>query len=405
MKVILYGIGSGRLRAEKYKKITTNIIGYSDSFFKEKYFNGKRFYTLNDLQNVRFDFIVICIGDLKIANNIVKQLIQSGIQPKKIVNFYEEYKVYEELYVPKRKVDRVMKYTTKPLDGIILGLSHAAYGINPNYLEKSFYNLAVDSYDLYYNLEQLEYIIYNYPDRIKNMKYLILNMHKYTYFNYDVSMSNFAVKFLKINGLEENSHNLINNTNYSQNEINTIIIKSKESKLMTKNSLGVFDSLFDTSRIDIVEDYKEIKVYENVFFDFPIRKNKLTDKDIQNYLSEPLKYSSIKKKKFYKTQKENKDIFRKILKTLNEINNDIKIYIVLIPMHKILEDIERIVETEWKKSFYDILYEFKEQYEFEILDFKNNHIISENNNYYCDLQHLNYEGSIAFTKLLNSYIE
>ncbi|NMM61477.1 hypothetical protein HBE96_01915 [Clostridium sp. P21] len=390
MKIIIYGIGSGRLRVEKYLKMEHEIIGYSDSFFSSKCFNKKNFYKPKELLDIKFDFIIIAIGDGAISNKVVKDLISYQIKKEKIIEFYKVYcyKFASEL----KKVNRVMQNTDKVFDGLILGISHGEVGINPQYLNKSFYNFALGRQDLFYNLKQLDELLKNYKDRIKNLKYVVLDMYTYTYFNYDVSRTKNAVTFLRANGWEfEETHNLKKSI--------------EELKTIQENEEPLFNDLFKTAIINIKNDYEQTGY--DLYSDFPsengISKN-LKNEEVENYKNQPVVYSGIQKNVFINTEKENIEIFDKLLKKLKQINSEIKIYIVLIPQHKVVEDKLKIIENDWKERFYKILSDFKRDYNFEILDFKNNEEISSKNNFYYDLEHLNYNGATAFTKLLNSYI-
>ena len=81
-------------------------------------------------------------------------------------------------------------------DGVILGLSNVEVGVIPSQFKAAFCNLAVSSQDIYYNLKTLEYCYENYYEKLKNLKYAIVDLHDYNYFNFDTSLSNSAVKYL-----------------------------------------------------------------------------------------------------------------------------------------------------------------------------------------------------------------
>lgn len=393
MNVIIYGIGSGRIRVEKYLKKCHKIIGYSDSFFGGNNFNDKKFYKPNNLLNVEFDYIIIAIGDGDISKKVFQDLINYKIEKTKILDFYENY-----CYIFRNEfkiTNRIMKNTDKSFDGLILGISHGKVGINPKYLSKSFYNFAWGSQDLFYNLKQLNELQKNYKERIKNLQYVILDMFSYTYFNYDVSLTKNALKYFRDVGLDfDELHNFPKD----------IIESLKTSR---KNQEILFNDLFNSNIINVKDDMKEVGSYDDMYSDFSSKKarNKiLSDEEIKTYKRSQIVYSSIQKKEFSDTEKENIKVFEEILKTLKEINHNIKIYIVLIPQYKVVEDNLKIMEQEWKIKFYNTLNNFKKNYNFKVLDFKNNEEISSEKKYYYDMYHLNYEGAKRFTKLLDSYI-
>lgn len=122
---------------------------------------------------------IICIGEEAIRHSIIKNLKNNKVKSEKIFDFYDIYmKRYfsKKLDLPLKKIDRVLYNNNQNYDGIILGLSHAAFGINPEYLDKRFCNLAVPMEDLYYNLRTLQILNYKYKNNIKNLKYVIFDM-------------------------------------------------------------------------------------------------------------------------------------------------------------------------------------------------------------------------------------
>lgn len=381
MKCIIYGIGSGRLKVERYLKNSHKIIGYSDSFYKGIEFNEKRFYKPEELQNNQFDIIIISIGDKETSNKIYNYLIKNGIEKRKILDFYSTY-MYK--YRRNRKLQIRQEMNSKGiLDGIILGLSHSQFGINTNYLNGEFCNLSLGSQDLFYNLRTLEILVKNYGSHIKNLKYVIIDMHKYTYFNYDVSLSKNAITYYNNSGFRSNDcHNFYHNKNF-KNSIEEEIecIKLKENKYYEDGTLALLDELLEDERISHIT-IEDIELYKN--------NNKL---------------NSLQRNRFEDTIKENIQIFENIINLLMWINNKIKIYIILIPQYVVVEDFEENIEKKFKKEFYDILHSIKEKYQFKVLDFKKNKRISAEKKYYFDIRHLNNEGAIVFSKMLNSYIK
>lgn len=404
MKCIIYGLGSGRLTVEKYLKNDHLIIGYTDSFYTGSNFNNKKFYKVEELYKLQFDVIIIAIGDINIRKKIHSKLIKCKISNNKILDFYDIYSLRytSKLNVPLRRVDRVIRDN---YEGIILGISYAATGINPNYLSKKFCNLAVPSQDLYYNLRTLEIVNEKYKKNIQNLKYAIIDMFEYTYFNFDISLSKNAINYYKWSGFRsDDSHNYNKNKNFTrtiEDEINNI------HSLDNSNQNNLFSSLFYTEKIDITADYKITGAYNDLFNDFPIIKSRdqsITIDDIEEFKNN-YKHTSIQSHKYKKTIDENINIFNKILKTLFSINPKIKIYLVLLPEYKVQFDYKKNDFENIKNVFYSILNKFKNTYNFKILDFKTYEEISSKSCYYYDLGHLNNDGAKAFTTLLDSYID
>lgn len=401
MKCIIYGLGSGRLRVERYLRDEHSVIGYTDTFFNNEFFNNKKFYKPKELYKQEFDVIIIAIGNKEIRENVYENLIKLQIDKNKIIDFYSIYYYYyeENLKIPKLKVDRVIKDIF--YDGIVLGISHADLGINPKYLNGKWLNLALGSQDLFYNLKTLQILKDRYFDRIKHLKYVIIDMHKYTYFNYDVSRTKNAIKYYIWSGFgSDEKHNYDKNKNFDM----SIEEEIKKYKLSLINSdFNLFNALFRTDKID----YEEMGINESLFRDYPEKSmidKSISEGDIEKFKKE-CRVHSIQINRYEDTIKENISIFEQIMNTLIEINPKIKIYLVLIPQHKIVEDFEKNIEKSCKEEFYTIINEFKERYNYRVLDFKNFEKISSINNNYYDLRHLNYEGAKEFTRLLNSYIK
>ena len=346
MKCIIYGIGSGRLKVERYLKCDHEIIGYSDSFFKGKKFQNKIFYSPEELLKINFDILIIAIGDEKISEDICNKLIVLGIKKRKILNFYQTY-MYK--YQKHRKYP-LEGIRDRQYEGLILGLSHSYFGIDTKYLNADFCNLAIGSQDLFYNLKVVEFLMSSNSAIIKNLKYAIIDMHKYTYFNYDVSLSKKAITYYNNSGFGYlNSHNYEFNKNFERDiEYELNCIKLKKDQLTEDGTIELLNELFDTDPI----------------------KN-ITREDIDVY-KKTIKLSSLQKKRFENTIQENIKNFDLIINRLKEINRNIEIYIILIPQHKVVEDFEKVIEKNLKKEFYEILHRFEKKHKFKVLDFKNN---------------------------------
>ena len=239
-KIIIYGLGGGGKLLESlinYEK--AEIIAYADSFSNDLYYNNKPLYNKDKLKNVEFDYIIIAAVNKEISEKILEELEQMGIDKRKLFNFYEFIKYY---YL-KRKEDRLLENKNEEITGLILGISYAYRGINPELLEGCFYNFSSPSQDLYYNYERLEYIYNNYFDRVKNLKYVILDLYCYDYFNYDCSMTINALKFLKNDGFKLSLHNIKYNKNTDiydyVNEIYTFKELIHVSKINRRNKLNI----------------------------------------------------------------------------------------------------------------------------------------------------------------------
>lgn len=157
------------------------------------------------------------------------------------------------------------------------------------------------------------------------------------------------------------------------------------------------------NNIDINADYKETGAYDALSKDFPLKETRdkcITAEEIEEFKSMCNKGSSLTRKHFENTIKENIEIFNKILQLLTDINKNIKIYLVLVPVHEVRIN----MYDKSKQNFYNIISEFRTKYNFKFWDFYKYKEISSKNYYFYDTNHLNYDGATVFTKMLNSYI-
>lgn len=396
MKVIIYGLGKKSEFVKNKLKSNHEVIGYTDNKSTIEKFNGVKFYKLEELETINYDYIILSIDNEK-ASGVIKKYLNKKykIEESKIVDFYYLY----NNGVSTQKVDRIMQDPNNKdgYDGIILGLSHSALGINPEYLKGNFCNLAVSSQDIYYSLKTLEYCIENYPDKIKNLKYVILDIFDYNYFNYDVSLTSDIINYFSWGGYNLDYHNYEKNRNFTLTVEEELSKKNcRLIKPLKKEDRNIRDELFK----NIYEDSKKM------FRDFATKEQRSSniEKGSMDYcLPDNMpKYGSVR---FDDTIKENKIHFVKMLDRIYEINKDIKIYTVLIPRYETMEEVHKIKYAHWKEEFEEFVFSLREKYKFKYLDFKNCKEINSNHEYFQDVAHLNYDGATAFTTLLDKYIE
>lgn len=397
MKVIIYGLGNkNKLVLSKLKK-SHNIIGYTDNKSNIESFNNGKFYKLEELDSIDYDYIILAIDNVKACSVIKKYLVAKfRVEESKIVDFYHLY----NNGVSSQKVDRVMQNPNHKgsYEGIILGVSHSALGINPKLLKGNFCNLAMSSQDIYYNLKTLEYCIENYADKIKDLKYAIVDVFDYNYLNYDVSLTSDLINYLSWGGYNLDYHNYDRNRNFNLSvEEELAKMDFKVIKPLSVEEREVRDKLFE----NIYED-SQTKMFRD--FASPEQRARKVLKGADDYCLPDYmpKYGS---NRFENTIKENKIYFEETLKKLYEINAKIKIYAVIIPRYETVEEIHKIKYAHWKIEYEDFIYSMKNKYNFKYLDFKECKEITSHNEYYQDVAHLNYDGATAFTTILDRYID
>lgn len=379
MKCIVFGLSTIRNSIEQYLNKNIEIIGYSDSFSKLNTFNNRKFYNIYELKNIDFDIIIIAINNGKSSLLVKTTMINMGIDKEKIITAQDYYKYINYLKGSKKYVAN-MNVNDK-IEGIILGISYGQTGIIPNVLGKNFYNLAFGSQDLFYDLQQIKLLKRYKRELISDLKYVIIDMYNYTYFNYDVSLSNNASAFIFVNGFDE-IHNLKSNKEYNEIENNFY------SSDFTDKEISRLSKVFNDSLI--------VRNNENYYFNKEEREKELSQSEIE-FVKGKSTISSIESKVFCETEKENKKIFNELINEIYEINSGIKIYAVLLPTYYGFNNKSKI---NWKNRFMNIINEFTCDNRVQFFDYTN--IFLNKKEYFLDLEHLNYKGAISFTNILKN---
>lgn len=386
MRCIIYGLSTCRQQLEVYLKDDIEIVGYSDSFANHKFYNGKKFYKPNELKNVKFDKVIIAINKIVDCIEVEKSLTEIGINKSKIITIYRFLKYIYELKNNSSLIDKTFTKSESKVEGMVFGLSYGAMAIVPKYLNFNCYNFCRGSQDLYYTLAQIKYIKEKYKNKISDLKYIILDMYTYTYFNYDVSLTKNSFDFIYYNGFDDDTHNLSKNINYSDEIVNTVTLE------LTSKEKDTFEKVFKKDLI--------IRKDDRYYYNEEEISNIIDEEEINRYYISPLGHSSIEGNLFSETETENIKIFEEILKEISDINSNIKIYLVLIPRYKLKEEKMEKIESRWKNRFYDVINNARKKYKFDILDMKKIEKISGVRENYSDLEHLNYNGAVKFSKML-----
>ena len=315
------------------------------------------------------------------------------IDCRKIIKFWDMYNAA----VPFMVCDRVMqKPNHTKYDGIILGISHSEVGIVVDKMKAEFCNLSVSSQDLFFQLKTLEYVKTRYSDKIENLKYAVIDLYDYEYFNYDTSLSKSAIKYLSYGGYNLEPHNFNNNKSFNVKFDDAIsYFKNIHNGENSRHNTDLWHNIFENAF-----EFSKFEYFEPNFSDLKNRFKVVTDEDIETFDYD----SKVSTKIFDETIKENVDILKKIFDTLLSINPKIKIYTIIIPKYK--ETAIRQYKYTYKHVDYfnKIISILKEDYDFNFLDFNILSDISEHRRYYFDAAHLNYIGALKFTDLLNEII-
>lgn len=371
--------------------------------------SNKEYYICNDyIKNKDYTFEVkyISINDLKESNfanviitdkkneSIIYELISNvyRVPKNKILRFWKMYKAS----LPVLHCDRVlMNPKTESYDGLIIGISHTEVGIIAEDLKKPFVNLALSSQDLFYQLKTLEYCIKKYPQKFSNLKYAIIDLYDYKYFNYDCSCSKSALKYLSYGGYNLDAHNFALNKNYNCtfDEAIEAILTARYNGL-TNAEFDIWDNLFKN-----VYEFADYKGFEPNFV-IKDRIKVVSDSEVETYV----KPSGNIRNVFKKTIKDNVHYLELIFEKLRTINKNLKIYTIIIPKYIKTEIAIQERMSNFSLIFNEILDNLHEKYEFTMLDFNKISDISLKKEFYFDAAHLNYFGAKWLTEKLNEII-
>lgn len=377
MKIVIYGLGQGNEYIESILKSEHEIIGYSDSYSQIKIYKGKKFYKPEELSSIIFDYLIITIRNRKESWKVYELLTGSrySISKKKVIPFY--------VYANGEYWDICMSHAdVESTEGLILGTSYARNGILPEFLSASFINLSVPSQDLFGNLEGIKALFGKYGDRLSNLKYILVDMFDYYYFNFDASLCKLFFSYLGYGGIIK-EHNYKNNRNY-KNEFNNELFQQ----------LGIKR---DNVIIEILEQLFE----EHFALDHEVMANNRW-KCIEQDVPLPVGHftARIVTERDERTIKENKKIFDEFLSEIWEFNPDIKIVLLLLPKYITLEEVKDATMKRWKTEFFEILNEIRDKKNLYIKNYKFCDGIANNRHMWFDIDHLNTIGARCMTSII-----
>lgn len=283
------------------------------------------------------------------------------------------------------------------LDGVVFGISHGKTGIKTDYLPGEVCNFSESSQDIFFNFHIAKRIWEEYPEKLQNIKYVIIDMFDYTYFNFETMFTGATLPYFIDSGLEcPKEYDTLENKNIkmtSAREINEYLKAIRP--FSTENEREILFSCFQ----NVLEND------ENAYCHNPLREivYKLTLDDIEKYKQAPT-VTAVQTKVYEKTIQKNIEYFCEFLNFLYGKNSQIKVILCLLPKYKVVEEYEKKVLGIWKGYFEDILRNIQIKFPFVFLNYKDDEEISGNIDFYWDITHLNREGSICFSKKLSKKI-
>lgn len=394
---------------DESKTVIIGDVNESLACVKQLQKNNSEIYFLKEFLNSNdiCDYNVISLKDLnKFSDNlfiITKKdsaintrnfLINNyNIKRERILSFWDLYKAS----MPTMVCDKILQNpNNNNFEGVILGTSHAEIGIVKEYLDAEFCNLSVSSQDLYFQYKTLEYSLTQYAEKFKNLKYAIIDLYDYSYFNYDTSLSASSVKYLTFGGFNLDKHHFDENKSHNATFEETLnFLEQSKYKNIIDTDLLIWEQLF----ADVYE-LANYELFNSNFEPLRTRLSIVSDNAINNY-----QYNrSAVTKLFPETIKENAENLEKIFCLLQKANPDIKIFTVLLPKYVETEAFDAKEITKHIPTFHKIIDDLQQKYNFTHLDFKKISELSYDKSLFNDANHFNYFGALKFTSELNKHI-
>jgi len=362
--VIIFGTGSTSQRITKWLNSNVNVVCYCDNnneLWNRKLHN-KVIIGPQNIKNYHYDYIIIAS---QFNSDIYEQLINLEINREKIFDYFkfcenDNNYINEELFL----VDR-----NRDVEILATGISYISAAIKSLYMSKKIINLANPSQDLYYDYNIIKYILNKYKNDLKNIKYIFIGLCYYS-FQYDMSLSAMKSKVKMYYDAIGLKHNLKNTSILSMD-------------LNLNKAIG--DYIF----------FKE--EYNNEELNVEVENCKINLNQINEKNGE--KQALLDGNKNYpNTVKENIEILKSYLTLLAD--NKIVPIIVICPVTKYYS---KIFSKRIKDEFYKIIFDLKETYEFEFLDYSESDLFVDEDFY--DVSHLNEKGAKKFSGILEEHLQ
>lgn len=390
MKLVIYGINEDTIAIINSIISSHDIVAISDSYTDKKTLYGYTFVKPDELYRLGFDYIIVCVKTRNTFESIKEKLICYGIAEETILSFRNLY--YES------RVDQVMleaQIHNRVFDGLIIGISHAAYAINPKYLDGSWANIAVPSEDIMNHNYVIDKLICDYFEQIRSIKRIIIDLYDYSVLNFITNYSKYSVDFYDLycgDGIErhdsfmELEKSILNRNNYSSN----------------------YARRYRTIRREIFDDDLVFRNYRNQCFksstpiDFFYKDCVYCEDEL-----DPLDNgtSFIPKLQHDNNIAINIEQLSFLIEKIYKMNPDMKVYFVLIPR---VAEIEKKLLPElinYKNVLLEEIKRLIEKYpKISLFDYKGINEISLYREGYCSVAHMNIKGQKRFTEILNKDI-
>lgn len=333
----------------------------------------------------------VMVSSRKLKEIIMRMLQAFEVDESQILDVYKAYLAG----FPRLRYQRIMERKKNVFfDGLILGISHGMTGIIEEKMPGVVCNLCESSQDIYFNYRVLRGIEEEYHTQVSNLKYVVIDMFDYNYFNFDTIQTGAYAPFLEESGFEcemREPWNKEENVNQINERLWNMWREGEDSRDMLYNLFPQIGELDEC----VYKGYTVVKE----------RKHIIAEEEIVNYRESGC-LSSIQLKVFEQTIQFQIANFEKLLILLYGINPRIKIWLLLMPKYVVVEEMESHINETWKKVFMGIIENLRKRYPtLQLLDWKGCKEFSANRENYFDMTHFNYQGACRFTEYLAENIQ
>ena len=173
-KVLIWGCGElGKLA---FNTLGDNIyfIGFTSNNKNDKE-KVIKYIELESIRHLNVDYILVAS---QFYDEIIKNIVQYGINQDKIINFY---KIHNRNFKFINYIQTKQDYKT-----LVFGMSYSECAIYPKNIKSRTYNFSLSSQDIYFTNKTIRYLFNN--NMCKSLKTIILEL-PYYFLNYDLSMT------------------------------------------------------------------------------------------------------------------------------------------------------------------------------------------------------------------------
>lgn len=365
-RIILYGVTSVELRRniEFFLDKDCEIIGYSDTHYREDVLDGEPFFAPEELCQFEFDCVIPLSFQRDVLEMMRRHLLARGIPKDKIV--YPV--VFLQRNAEKCQLDLIadIQECDHREEGLIFGLSYSLRGICTDKLAGRYYDCSWSSLDLYYNIRLFQYMAEHGLLTTVRSAFLCF---PYYYFDYDMS------RFLH---LYENGH--------------IFAVRQLDDWHHYREVPGASD---------YVENYRMFGQRLSEFYRF--RRFTFQSQGVYSGQDGMERLNTIWFRRYEDTFSENKTLFIQFIRDL--LQRQILPVLIVPPFYlNGINETSRAAFSEKKARFYDALRDVQSVLGHSLRIFDYSGIFANKREYFMDITHLNSHGGEMFTEILNEQI-